>query len=199
MAVPETVLKPVLTTEEQAIVQQAEALVINDPTSLAVAECVLTTIARLKKNVEDRRDWLVRPLNDHVKAVNEWVRGMAAPLLQADELLRGKKLAYSNEVERQRREADRIRCEAEAAVAKAAADAVAAGRTPEPVKPVFVPIAPPPVTGIRRTWICEVEDADLVPRQFCSPDAQLLQAAVNAGVREIAGVRIFQRESTVQR
>jgi len=188
-----------LVDEGRTMVERAEAMLITDQASLAVAEETLSEIARLKKNLEERRDFFVRPLNDHVKNINEWIRGLAAPLVQADTILRNKKLAYAREVERQRQEAERSRREAAAKVAREAADAIAAGRTPEPAKPVFVPTAPPPVKGIRRAWVHEVEDPDLVPRQYCGPDDQLLRAAVNAGVREIAGVRIFEREGTVQR
>lgn len=51
------------------------------------------------------------------------------------------------------------------------------------------------VSGARRRWIFEVEDAAKVPRNFLIVDEKAIRAAIAEGAREIAGVRIFQETS----
>uniref|UniRef100_A0A6M3JV58 Uncharacterized protein n=1 Tax=viral metagenome TaxID=1070528 RepID=A0A6M3JV58_9ZZZZ len=43
---------------------------------------------------------------------------------------------------------------------------------------------------IESSWICIIIDANQVPRNFCVPDQKLLNAAIDAGVREIPGCKI---------
>ena len=51
------------------------------------------------------------------------------------------------------------------------------------------------VKGIVKSWQYEVVAADVVPSEFCSPDDKKISAAIKAGVREIAGVLIYQSTS----
>jgi hypothetical protein len=48
------------------------------------------------------------------------------------------------------------------------------------------------VKGITKRWTFEISDAGQIPREYLVPDEALIRAAVNQGVRDIAGVRIFQ-------
>ena len=85
-------------------------------------------VKALMKQVEDARDGLVRPLNEKVKATNEYARGIQNPLQQVDAHLKSQidafaieqekiKQAELRKIEAERREADRK--------AKEAADALA--------------------------------------------------------------------------
>ena len=77
----------------------------------------------------------------------------------------------------------------------------AAGLAEPPQVEVYIP--PPPKTvdveGGRVTvtsrWTYHIEDEDAVPREYCEPAAGKLRTAVNAGVRSIPGVRIFQHDT----
>jgi len=73
---------------------------------------------------------------------------------------------------------------------------------PEATTPIEAPTYAPPVvmapviSGLTKVWKYEIIDADLVPREYCSPDAGKLQTAVKTDkVREIPGVRIWEDES----
>ena len=44
----------------------------------------------------------------------------------------------------------------------------------------------------RKTWKYEIIDPDLVPRELCEPSPAKLRTAVNSGIREIPGVRIYE-------
>lgn len=43
---------------------------------------------------------------------------------------------------------------------------------------------------IESVWVCNIIDPDKVPREYCMPDQDKLDKAVEAGVREIAGCKI---------
>lgn len=51
----------------------------------------------------------------------------------------------------------------------------------------------------RKAWKAEVLDANLVPREYCTPDLKKINEAVKMGVREIAGVRIYEDSTTIFR
>ena len=48
------------------------------------------------------------------------------------------------------------------------------------------------VKGTRTVWKMEVENADLLPREFMIPDESKIKEAVKNGTRSIAGVRIYE-------
>lgn len=48
------------------------------------------------------------------------------------------------------------------------------------------------VKGIRSLWKYEITNESDVPRQFCSPDSKKINEAIKSGVREIAGMKIYQ-------
>lgn len=89
-------------------------------------------------------------------------------------------------------------------------EAVAEIATPEPVDLLSVQTAPvrqQPVLGavktsrtsgatvsMVRSWEFEVTDPNAVPREFLTVDSTAIAAAVKAGTREIAGVRIYEVE-----
>lgn len=108
----------------------------------------------------------------------------------------------------------RVAAEAKARAEAAArgADAEEAAHTASLMAKLDAAFAPPPVREVapaalpatrvatlgaatlRKFWTYEVTDEALVPRAYLQVDPGALRAAVNAGVREIEGVRIYQRE-----
>lgn len=62
------------------------------------------------------------------------------------------------------------------------------------------------VSSLRRTWDYETENADRVPRKYCSPDRALIMAAIKAATDEhgicrlkIPGLRIYESKNSVTR
>lgn len=49
-------------------------------------------------------------------------------------------------------------------------------------------------TGIRTYTKFTIEDASLVPREYCEPSDKLINAAIKAGVTEIEGITIYQEK-----
>jgi hypothetical protein len=66
-----------------------------------------------------------------------------------------------------------------------------AKRLPAPSAAYF---APPKLNGAAKVWKFEITDAVAVPREYLSVDEVLVREAIRSGVREIAGVRIYQEE-----
>jgi hypothetical protein len=66
------------------------------------------------------------------------------------------------------------------------------GTYQQPVTPTSVA---PKVTGMRKDWVAEIENTELIPRQYMVPDQVLINQAVRNGIREIPGVKIYEKES----
>lgn len=263
-----------LDTRASGIEAQAASLVVHNEATANDAAGMLGLVAAAKREVEQQRVDLVKPLNDHVKKINDKFRPLLARLEALDGLLRGKvsswRRAEQEKVEAARREAEEARRKAEAEerarleavaqaereqretaeraerarrdaeeaqrraaeaegkkakalaaklaaeaaerqrvadekaraaeAAKLAADAAQAQAEADAVfadAPAPVPVAPPKTIGgvtARRRWVFEVVEPLKVPRAFLRVEEKLIRAAVADGVREIAGVHIYETE-----
>lgn len=191
-----------LTAEASSLEQKAKAIIVNDDVSAGEATNLLSFIATAKKKLEERRKFFVKPLNDQVKKVNDFFKGYNAPLDKADKTLRGKVLAYRQEVQRkQREEQDRLRILAAKEQERLEKKAEKKG---EPVPaPIIVPAAPPQESTIKAAmgsatakliWTFDITDAAQVPREYLVVDPMKIRAAVKMGTREIPGVNIYSEE-----
>lgn len=72
-------------------------------------------------------------------------------------------------------------------------------------EPVVAPVTHVPafgskaVKGVTKRWTFEVTDPTLVPREYLVVDEGKIRTAMNAGTRDIPGVRFFQTESLTSR
>lgn len=201
--VPDAEVKE-LRTQADDIVAAANALVVADDKGMGNATELLGWIASAKKGFEGKRKMLVKPLNDHVKTINTMFKEYTAPLEAADSTLRGKVLSYRQEQERIRREEEaRLRKLAEEERARLEEEAEREGTPPPPPMPI-------PQVQVRRqakttrgdfgtvsakkVWDFEIVDASAVPPEFLMVNEKAIRAAVKAGVRNIPGVNIYQKE-----
>lgn len=69
---------------------------------------------------------------------------------------------------------------------------------PEPIEPP-APYVPPVQTALRtrKVWTYEVVDAMAVPRQYLAVDNAKIKFDVGQGVRDIPGVKIYQKEIAI--
>ncbi len=207
----------------QLVRREAEALAVDSEASQAQAVTLLTKIASAQKDAEAKRAALVKPLNDHVKGINDLFRQVMAPVVEADRLLRQKLLAYRNDQARKAKEAadlaarqkavaDQIRLEAEAAKRRGderqtAVLLNAAVDQYDAAKQIRAAAAPPPATAktdvgavtVRKRWTFEVVNLADVPRDYLRLDEQKVTAVIRAGVREIPGLRVFEVEEAAVR
>jgi len=166
--------------------QEISAIEVCDESIKEYAVGLLTKIAEGKKKAEAQRQLFVGPLNQSIRAINSFFKKLTEPLEEADAILRKKILEYRmKEEERIRKEAEEIRKKMEE-------------------KGQFVPVV---VSGpgttmsgkngtaiVRKVWDFEVIDENQVPREYLSVDPGKIRKAVQEGVRQIPGVKIFQKE-----
>ncbi len=53
--------------------------------------------------------------------------------------------------------------------------------------------------SLRKEWTFSIIDKDNIPRQYLIPDEKAIKAAVKGGQREIAGIKIYEKESITLR
>lgn len=175
----------------------AEARVIRTLDDMKPANDDLNIIRKLKKAMETRRKDYLSPFQEHVKEVNEAYKKLMAPVEIADKITSDKMLAFNGEQERIRQEQEEInRLRMEAARKDAA---LHNGEISESLNLVEV-IPPTPTrtqtdvgsTGTVKIKKWEVENPELVPREYLIIDAIKIGRVVRAGIPSIPGIRIYE-------
>lgn len=187
--------------EAQKLLEYATALVITSDEIVKGATNDLSIIATLKKAMDTKRKSLLEPLKAQMDTIRDTYNYLMAPVLDADKITREKILAYRQEQERKRQEAEDIaRQEREVAERKAAL-------TGEPVvvpEAVEGPAAAPDHyraemgtlgKSLLHKW--EVLDFALVPDDYKKIDAGAVTNVVKAskGKIVIPGIRVWSEES----
>lgn len=140
---------------------------------------VLRDVKARYKEIEDKRTEITKPLNQALRAVNDLFRPPKQRFEELEKLLKGKITAYLEAKNRANEE--RLR-------------QVAAAQTPAMAQlglATVSPVAPPTGVSVRHVWRFEITDPDLVPREYCSPDAKKI-GVVDPTATTIPGVRFFQ-------
>lgn len=201
----------------EAFKREALALVPASEEDEIVATNLLAVAVTLQKEAESRRVLLVKPLNDHVKKINELFRQVLAPFVEGDAWLRKQLLAYAREktrlaeaaaaaAERQRRESEALLRDAERAEAEghpgvaegllntavAKADAAKGPFVAPPAKTLVTSMG---ARTIKKTWTFRVTDLAQIPRGFLLLNEKSVREAIDAGLREIPGLHIYQEDS----
>jgi hypothetical protein len=194
------------------------SLVVKDEASLALAGDILTSVSGSLKSVEARRAFFVKPIKDHARAIDAFFKRITDPLEDANTELRRKMGAY-REVQFRKAEEERLKRDAEAAAAAAEAEelrtkaekakgkkakeleAAAAAAEEKSLVAASQSITAAPSRSVapgikaRKRWTFEVVEPSKVPRIYLEIDEPAIRRAVMSGVREIAGIRIFETES----
>jgi len=188
--------------EVTTIETQANQLTVVDEADAKIAANMLGQIAKAKKTVEEKRKFFVAPLNEQVKRINDLFKQITTPLEKAEATLKAKVLAYRQEQERKRQEEEEaLRRLAETQQRKMEKLAAKNGMPIPP--PIPMPVMPRQEKTInsgttqltaRTVWDFEIVDESKVPREFLMVNEKALRAAIKTGVRNIPGVKIFQRE-----
>ncbi|EFK10195.1 conserved hypothetical protein [delta proteobacterium NaphS2] len=186
---------------------QADALTVDSDESQETAVESAAQAKRLLKALDEERKRLIKDPDQFVRSMNAFVRSFRKPLDALVGTLRGKigDFQYQKELER-RKIAKKMEEEAAARKAKLEAEAKESGVEPPQVMPVPAP-KPDTTTrtesgataSIRTQWVGEIQDPQAVPREYCCPDQKAIDQAVKLGVREIPGVKIYEKPITVLR
>jgi len=195
----------------------AGALRVASNTDYEAAGEQVRHIARLKKELEATRKSMTAPLDDAKKRIMDFFRKPQQALEDAERAISRTMLAWKQEQDRARREAEAAAAEAArkererlekqaAAAAKKGQDekaaALNAAAVSMPAAPV-VHMAAPTAAGVstREVWHFEINDAAALPREFLIPDEKAIGAMVRArkGDTNIPGVRVWAEETLVKR
>ena len=203
------VIKGQLAVYDQEIdrmVRASQSLAIIDDVSNGQAAELAATAKKLFNQVEKIRKDYTQPALDFQRSVNNLAKGYQDRLGAIERDLKAKAVIYQARVELERRKAQEIaQRAAEELQKKVEAEAKAANvEPPAMVAPVIAPA--PRITrteagtmSFRENWKSEVIDEAKVPRQYLMVNESAIRQAVNAGLREIPGVRIWAEKEAVIR
>jgi len=178
----------------------ANAHMVIDQGQADEANEILTKINHGLKQIEAKRTSFTAPLNQSLKEINASFKKMVEPIKYAKDELTSRLMTWRRQeqaridAEREKavREEERRRKIQEAHAAKG--HAVKEDITPV-VKPI--PFSVNDTTKVQKRWTHEIEDEALVPREYLIVNGPAITAAVRAGVRDIPGVKIYQKEIAV--
>lgn len=148
--------------------------------------------------MEERRKFFVQPLNDQVKKINALFKEISEPLDKADAIMRPKVIEWRAKVDMEiQKKNEELRKKAEKERQKQEEKALAKGEVPPLPMPIPTIEVPNTVDGIStmRVWTYEVVDITNVPLRYLALDSGMVMTAIRQGVREIPGLRIYQKET----
>lgn len=169
---------------------------------LTAANDLLVSVNREIDKVEAIRVSIVKPLNDHVRVLNERFRAITEPMRKLDAMLRDKILQYKKaQAAIAAAENAKLQAAAEKAQARVDRKAERLGIESPRIQAPIVPVAPKTIDGVttRKTWAFDVTDVHLVPREYLVIDKPKIREAIRNGARQIPGVRIYEAESLAVR
>jgi len=177
------------------LLKYAQERTVENPEDVTTATEDLSIIANLKKQVSTKREEYTRPLMTHLDTVRGTFKTIEGPLLEADQILRKKVLAYQSEVMRKAEEAARI-ADAERRLAE---EKAALNGTPVAEVETVAVEKPQPTTkgelgdsGQMMIAKYEIVDFSLLPDKYKLPNDALIGKLVRAGETDIPGVRIWK-------
>ena len=182
------------------LIAMANAHTVIDQGQADEANEILTKINHGLKQIEEKRKSFTAPLNQSLKEINASFKKMVEPIKYAKESLTTRLMTW------RRQEQARINAERDKAVKEEErrrkiqeAHAAKGHKVKEEITPVVkpIPFAVNDTTKVQKRWTHEIEDEASVPREYLMVNGPAITAAVRAGVRDIPGVKIYQKETAI--
>lgn len=182
------------------LTREGIAIVIKDNESFAYAGEFARKIKQAQKQVDDTRKGMTRPLDESKKKIMDLFRPIEDRIAELERSVKGSMLAYQAEVDRKIREEreakeKKDREEMEQKLKDAAFFGESTVDIDEPkAEEAFINVAPV-ATGVstKMVWTFEIVDESKLPREMLSVDERKIKAAVDFGVRDIPGLKIYQK------
>lgn len=186
--------------------EQAVAMIIVNDEDYGNASIALDVVNSEKKAADKMRKFFVDPLNQQVKSINSLFNPRIDSADEIVKIIKGKMAEYFEKKEAERiKEEKRLQAIRESANKKreeAGKELIA-----EPIREVAEPektvIAGNSKAQVRKKWTAEVEHMDMLPdeiKKTIMAEAyrkgivgSVVQKFVDAGAREIAGVKIYEK------
>lgn len=169
----------------------------------------LAQVKRRAKIVDDKRKEYVAPLKAVIDNVNADFKSILLPLEEAERIVKAGMTAWRGSQDF--RDAEKVRLDAEENLRRSVEDATAR-MTSESFEGAQIAAAelneakasaPRTVESqsgqarFRKDWKFEIVDPSSVPRELCSPDEKIIRAFIKTGMREMAGLRIWEETTPI--
>lgn len=182
----------VIQSKTKEIVQKAHSLAICDEGSQKLGTDILSFVKKAYRNLETKRKVFTQPILDAKKNIDDEFKAMTIPLKEAEQVIKEKLLSYHQELRQKAEEEAKEKAKKNEEVAKKL-------NLPKvETKPEEVPNQAKGTIGtsyIQKRWTFELTDKEEVPREYLMLDNVSINNAIKAGVREIPGLRIYQKET----
>lgn len=182
------------------MVKEAMALTVENDETNAIAVELGTQAKKLNKTIEAEKKRIIDQPNDFIKAVRNFCKSFQDDLVRVENITKQKVSTYGAKVELNRRKAEEAARKAiEELQKKIDKEAQKAGVEAPKIETPVMPESPKVTrtnsgtSYIRKEWTFEITEPWNVPREYMKVDEQAIRKAVKAGIREIAGVRIYQK------
>jgi len=187
--------------------KQAKELKVTDQETFQASIDGAATAKGLVKAIDGRKAEITNPYREFVNKVNNIAKVFTEPLKRvAGEFGRkGTDYQYQQDLARKRQE--KLIAEEQAKLqkkfdAQAKKEGITAPKVVDVVPPkpeTVVHTAGGHSQHLRKEWKGEIVEPEKVPREYCVPDQKLINQAVRMGVREIPGVKIYEKVTGVHR
>jgi hypothetical protein len=172
--------------------------IVNDEGDKAMVSGAIKEGKQLIKMVSDARKAITNPLQEEVKHWISKEKALIAPIEEAmqraDQLIKQFNARIAAE---QQALLEKIEREEAARLAQDNSQAEQVRQESEFKRQLAQ--ASHSTDGVRMVWSFEVENISTVPRDFLMLDEQKVRNAIRTGIREIPGIKIFQKQQTVYR
>jgi hypothetical protein len=182
------------------LLDRLNAIEVKTKTDVEVLSDGAVMINLRLSEIEAERKKVTAPLNESLKAANNLFKRIAAPLEEMKRIVQAKMQKWWNDenVKRQEEE-DRIKAEEERRRKIQAAHKKQGHDVAEPIElekpaPVETKVGN---THVRKDWTFEVIDEIKVPREYLMVDDGKISVRISQGIRDIPGLRIYQKETLV--
>jgi hypothetical protein len=210
-----------MTLQAQSLEQIIATLKVTSINELKYAGDILSNIKSFIKVWTDKKKELVNPFKDGIRGIEaefdpridkatEWKKTLESIMAN----FQMAELKKQQEEDQKRREAELVRLEKEKEILENKAAEQGSNKIlneaikveerqerlmNEPLKTSFTVKSATASTGLKMLPDYEILNDNDVPREYCTPNRGLLRRAVNNGVKEIKGVRIFEKPSITTR
>ena len=186
-----------------SIIAEARTIVISSELTSKHANDLLSACKKLFNIAEDRRKFFVKPLQDHVKNINDQFKKLTIPLEEAEGILKDKLLGYIKELQKKEAEESRIRQEKENAENKEKQATINDFFGPNETlvviaeKPIVVDDKPKVTidSGLgksytRKVWRWKVVEEAKIPDDYYRLDEKMIDTLLKAHTKTVKGVSV---------
>jgi len=193
-------------------------ITINDASS---ASFIIKSINIYIKNLDNKRKKITKPLDEAKKNVMDMYKNTVNPLIELQTNIKNKLFIFEKkrleklrqEQEKLRQEQEKLRQEQEKLKKEQEASFKLENIEKEnkkelEIKEISTEIkkvnnkklkTTESVSSIRKIWTFEIEDISIIPIEYLEINTKKINSSIKDGLREIKGLKIYQKETLITR